>query len=164
MIVRTALVVLATLLGAGAASAQWVWDPETGWTNIRYVGRKTPEQLRQEARKLEAAKDHSGASKTREKIANKFPQHEDAPRAMFMAAESAFQAKDYLRADELYLKYVRRYQRDDRYAKILGRRYDIGRGLVLVVVSGERARPIKTKSINFFPRLINTGTGRRTWR
>lgn len=126
-----ALIAAAAAAFAAPARAQWTWSPETGWVNRRYVGTETPKQLETRAKKETAAKQHKQAAKTRTKIADKFPGSQGAQKALFDAAESAYKAGEFLEADALYVKYSQRFPRDARHAKVVARRYDIGRALVL---------------------------------
>lgn len=128
---RTLAALAILIASTSPAAAQWVWSPESGWVNRRYVGDATVGKLLERAHSAERAKLPAKAAEAYQELATKFPNATKARDALFAAAEQSYKAKRWLEADERYQRYLLRHGRDERALLIGKRRYDIGRRLVL---------------------------------
>lgn len=124
---RLALPLVLILIGwTGAASAQWVWTPETGrFVNLDNLPKETPELQVEHARSLMVGGEYKRAFNETNKFLEFYPDTAYADENQFIRGEIKLAQEEYLDAAEEFQKVISQYPESDLYDDVIERQYNI---------------------------------------
>lgn len=112
---------------AGAASAQWLWTPETGrFVRMGDLPKETPELQVEYERSLLLEGDYKAAWTETEKFEQYYGDSDFADQNQFIRGEIRYAQGKYVAAAEEYQKVVTVYPGSTLYDTVIERQYDIG--------------------------------------
>jgi len=115
------------ILAAGAASAQWVWTPETGrFVNMDNLPKETPELQVEFERSLVISGDYKGAWTETEKFDEFYGDSDFADQNQFIRGEIRLGQGKYVDASEEYQKVVTLHPGSSLYDTVIRKEYEIG--------------------------------------
>jgi outer membrane protein assembly factor BamD len=119
-------------LFAGAARADLVWTPSTGWrieggvlSGLTGAEGRSALDMMNRARKDEEAGSTHGAIRNYEKVAKKYPSSVYAPEALYRVAEIRLKRRQYYKAFDAFQQIVARYPNEKRFDLINREQYHI---------------------------------------
>ncbi len=129
---------LAFVVFTGAARADLVWTPASGWkvqgesvlTGILPEEGHNALDSMNKARAIEENGHHSSAMSSYERIARKYPNSIYAPEALYRAAKIRLERKQYNKAFNQFQDIVTRYPGTTHFNDIIGEQYRIANALL----------------------------------
>lgn len=139
------LIVLFTLVFAGAAQAQWTWTPETGrFVNIKRMPKETSELQLEYARTLMLEGDYRKAMRESDKFVEYYGDDPLADENLYLRGEIQMARKNLMSAAKSFQQLIAAHPDTDRYHDAIAKQYEIGD---LYYTTGER---LATKRFRLF--------------
>lgn len=118
------------VLAATGLADDWVWTPESGWTNRRYAGRATVGPAFDEAKALHDAGRHEEAARSFDRVLASQPVGRLREDTLFYAAESNYESGRLYRAHLLYDQLLNEFPGTRQIRTVAEREYRIGMRIV----------------------------------
>jgi len=155
------LLVLANLLLPPAASAAWIWSPQTGWIGPTGAVKDSPEEQLAFAVAFFDRKDYDRAAKEFKKLLNAYQSSKEAAEAQYYLGRCAEEDGDYYKAFLEYRKTVQTYPSSARFDELLKREYQLGN----YFLSGKKRKlfgtaaliPARDKAVEIFQAIADDG-------
>jgi outer membrane protein assembly factor BamD len=132
-----AFLLLALCLSVGAARAELVWNPQTGWRveGGALSGMSGPEarnalELMNKARAAEEQGGNISALRSYAKVTKKYPNSIYAAEAYYHTAKLRLARKQYYQAFDAFEQILIRYPNTRRFSEIIGEQYRIASALL----------------------------------
>lgn len=123
---RLAALTIVLALVSGAASAQWVWTPETGrFVRMKNLPKETPELQVEYTRSLLVEGDYDKAFEETNKFDEFYPDSTYADENQFLRGQIRLGQKKYVDAADEFQKVVTQYPESDRYDEVIEKEYEI---------------------------------------
>lgn len=120
------LVLLATVVFAEAAQAQWVWTPQTGrWINVKRLPRETAALQLEYARSLYLAGDYNKALRECDKFGKFYGDSEIADQVQFLRGEIRMGQGKQAQAAKDFQQVLSAYPDTTLYDQAIEKQYDI---------------------------------------
>ena len=154
-------ILLAGLMTAPAASAEWVWSPQTGWIGPGGAVKDTPGEQLAWAEAFFNRQDYKCARDEFKKLLKVYRDSPEAPDAQFYVARSYEEEGDYYKAFKEYRKTIQVYPSTTRFEEILEREYQIANyflaGKKRKVFGVAALLPARDKAIEIFQAIVDDG-------
>lgn len=121
-----AVLLLACSPLVSVARAGWVWTPETGWMNEKYVPEPSPEEQYAKAERLLEKKKYKKAALAFYMVKRFYPDADEIERAQFMSGEALYQGELYLAAYLAFEDFLKNYPDSEGRMDAIDREIDIG--------------------------------------
>lgn len=124
------LVGIAAALACSAASAQWIWTPETGrFVNISNLPKETPELQIEHVRSLMVQGKLNEALDETVKFRNFYGDSELADENQFLRGEIRAQQGDYVKAAQEFQAAITLFPGTEFYDEVIEKEYELGDAL-----------------------------------
>jgi outer membrane assembly lipoprotein YfiO len=161
---RLALILSALLVSAAvapAASAEWIWSPQTGWIGPGGAVKDTPGEQLAWAEAFFNRQDYKRARAEFQKLLKVYRDSPEAPEAQFLLSRTYEEEGDYYKAFKEYRKTLQVYPSTKRFEEILEREYQIGNyfmaGKKRKVFGVAAILPARDKAIEIFQAIVDDG-------
>ncbi|MBI3270790.1 MAG: outer membrane protein assembly factor BamD [Planctomycetes bacterium] len=126
----SSLVLALALALPPAASAKWVWTPDTGFVDTKSYEETAPQELYQKAKGIYDKSKFDDAATEFLRIGEYCPDAGIKEQAYYMWPESLFKAGKFYRAWQAYEEYLDRYPRTQLLKEIIKRELECGEAMV----------------------------------
>jgi outer membrane assembly lipoprotein YfiO len=152
---------LMSLAAAPAASAEWIWSPQTGWIGPGGAVKDTPGEQLVWAEAFFNRQDYKRAKSEFKKLLKVYRDSPEAPEAQYYLARCFEEEGDYYKAFKEYRKTIQVYPSTKRFEEILQREYQIGNhflgGKKRKVFGIANILPARDKAIEIYQAVVDDG-------
>lgn len=144
-----------------AASAAWVWSPQTGWIGPGGAVKDSPEEQLAFAQGFFAQKDYDRAQREFKKLLQAYTHSRQAAEAQYYLGRAKEELGDYYGAFKEYRKTLQTYPSSHRFDEILEREYQLGNyflaGKKRKVLGMAAILPARDKAVEIFQAIVDDG-------
>ncbi len=153
--------VCASLAMAPAASAAWIWSPQTGWVGPSGAVKDSPSEQLAFAVGFFERHDYDRAIKELKKLLHAYKESHEASEAQYYLGRSFEEKGDYYHAFLNDRKTIQTYPSTSRFDEILEREYQIGNyflsGKKRPVLGIANVLPARDKAVEVFQAIVDDG-------